>query len=282
METQNTTSEKIIETKVADAAGAVKNGTPNESYAFESIKDALDNMEKIVADNGTSDPISKEEISRCVGKKINTLGMYFSTWVQYGLLEVVRGKGYKPTGLFVKYNEKTYPHHEREAMLDMFKNVPLYSKIIDNLNTQILPPEEKFQNVLKAAPYNVNPNTAKIAAKIFFENIRFLGLLERNNKFSYSSNVARTPISSKDEENGGGKSDPTKGGNKIPEMARYEFPLTGNKKAVLEYPTADMEMDDFDIISMAIELLAKTKKLSLKVQLSKKEAQAPLFTVKDS
>lgn len=158
---------------------------PGVPYPVETVLGSVATIGGIVSTFGSTAVISKEDISKATGKKVATLTLHYSTFQQYGILEKVHGKGFKTTALFKKYADKIYPQHEREALLEMFGNAPLYAKIISNVNNEYLPTEDKFVTVLKGEPYNINPSSAERAAKIFFDNIRGLNLVV-NNKFQYS------------------------------------------------------------------------------------------------
>ncbi len=247
---ENNTTEKAVNGKAEKTSSA--------GYPFESIPDGLAHVDAIVADSGSHSVISREEISASVGKKVNTLGLYFSTWVQYGMLEVVRGAGYKPTPLYKKYSDKTYDHHELEAKLEMFNNVPLYKKIIENLNNQILPNELKFQNILKEEPYNVNANSAKVAAKIFFENAKHLGLINRLNKFSFSLTPNGHELPPKDLPP---KDEPQQKPPPPPSQSflTLQVPMSSGVLAEIKFPKEYTD-DDLDLIAAITIAYKKVKK----------------------
>src|SRR5437868_3680212 len=108
-----------------------KKVAPGVSYPVEDLLTSLATIDKLVDENGTGTVISKDDISKVTGKKTNTLVLTFSTYQQYGILEKVHGKGFLPSTNYKKYREKIYNHHEREALLEMFKKPSLYAKIIE-------------------------------------------------------------------------------------------------------------------------------------------------------
>ena len=221
----------------------------------ESIKTSLESIVKVFTDEGTINPISKEDISKKLGKKTATLILTFSTWGQYGIVNNVRGTGYLPSSLYTKYVEKTYDHHEREALLQMFKNPPLYAKLIENLNGQQLPSEEKFQNILKEEPYKVNPNAAERAAKVFYENIRDLKLLDNNNRFRFSLNDTGKESQRQPE---GKPLDKPKTDTGEVELFELPIPLTNKKTAYLKYPRESLTIKDIAVIRKAIDFIASS------------------------
>lgn len=236
---------------------AKKQITSGVAYPVEDIFTSLSTIDRIVQENGTGTVISKDDISKITNKKTNTLVLTFSTYQQYGILEKVHGKGFLPSALYKKFHEKIYDHHEREALLEMFKRPPLYAKIIDKLNNQNLPSEEKFPALLKDEPYNVNPNSAERASRIFFENARKLNLIGYNNKFIFSE-TAKPVEEKKDEKlNKDEKVNP----GKIDRPQLIDLPIhlpgEGNKVAYFQYPK-DLNKRDFKVIAKALTFVASS------------------------
>lgn len=230
-------------------------------YPVDTIDDVLLEADKIVAQHGSGKTITKDEIAIVLGKKVGTLNMFFSTIVQYGIFSLYHGKGYMPTELYRKYKNPAFIGvDEKKAKLSMFRNVPLYSKVIDKLNNQHLPSNEKgFANLLKDEPYKINPNSAERAAKVFYENARSLNLFDSNYVFKYSNDVTTqingtTPIISdpalKDDDNKG---------NKPPQLFRLPIPLPGGERiAYLEYPRSTLNKRDIKVIAKALAFISSS------------------------
>ena len=66
----------------------------------------------------------------------------------------------------------------------MIINPSLYQKLINEFNGKILPPEEGMVNHLKNV-YKFIPTSAVKAAKMFFENIRYVGIIDANKRLRY-------------------------------------------------------------------------------------------------
>jgi hypothetical protein len=236
-----------------------KTGVP---YPVETIVEMIDNSKRLVDEYGSSRPISKEEISKAFGKSVNTLTLFFSTMVQYGLFNLVHGKGYLPSDLYRKYTEPVHDNDEQKAKLTMFKSAPLYAKIIENLNGHQLPADEKrFANLLKGDPYNVNPNSADKAAKVFFENCRDLNLRDTSGKFKFSeSNITalhrpKEDASSSNEEP---KLSTSTQASSSDELFELPIPLPNKRKAYLRYPLENLTKKDINVISKALEFIASS------------------------
>lgn len=225
-------------------------------YPFESLQESLSTVEKLVAENGTGVIITKEDVVKVTGRKLNSLVLFFSTYQQYGILAKVHGKGFLPTELFKKYHDKVYPQHEREALLEMFKSVPLYGKIIDNLNHTNLPTEEKFPKLLKDATYGINSNSADKASKVFFENARFLKIIDSNNKlvFNNSNTTAHHQETPKEK-----KKDPeAKHDEEEHGLFTLPIPLDTKRKAYIQYPLNDLSKKDIRVIVKALAFIASS------------------------
>lgn len=232
---------------------------PGVAYPVQTINDAIEDAKRIVSEVGTSKPISKEEISRILGKSVSTLSLFYSTLVQYGLFTLVHGKGYQPTELYRRYTQPGFDNAEVMAKLEMFKSPPLYAKIIEALNNHQLPSDEKrFANVLKGEPYSVSPNAADRASKIFFENARDLNLLDSQNTLKYSleskakgrieiapplGEEVKSPAKIEIEDDG---------------LFTLPIPLPGRRKAYLRYPLENLSRKDIIVIEKALEFIASS------------------------
>lgn len=244
---------------VNDYATRTKIVTPGSPYPVETVENSLQAVDKIVEEHGSGRPISKEEIAKTLNKSVGTLSMFFSTLVQYGIFTLVYGKGYIPSDL---YRRLKNPHQEddvRVCKLSMFRNAPLYGKIIDNLNNHQLPASERMlANRLKDEPYLINTNSADRAAKVFFENARELGLLAANNTLKFS-------LKNVDEGEDGTKSksveqtfvEPLKVKNSDVEddLFTMPIPLPGKKKAYLKYPLETLTKRDIRVIRKALDFI---------------------------
>jgi len=246
MEAANNIEEKIKE--------STKSVGSSNSYPVASLEVSINNVQKIVSSYGTSSTVSKIQIGDVLKKSTGSLGLHCSTWVQYGLVDLVFGKGYQISNLFKKFLEPVYDADSRKTQLEMFCNPPLYSKIIENLDGQILPPEDKFPNLLKSDPYNIHPSSAERASKIFFENAKYLKLLDANNKFRFKVNNSTQNINE------------TVHNIDIPykaikpkeidsDLFELPIPLGGKRRAYLKYPLEDLSKKDIRVIRKALEFI---------------------------
>lgn len=225
-------------------------------YPIETIDAMLEISKTLIDEYGSSKPITKEEISKTLNKKVASLSLLFSTMGQYGLFTLVHGKGYLPSDLYRRYTEPVHDNDEAKAKLAMFKSVPLYLKIIEQLNGHQLPADEKrFANLLKGDPYNVNPNSSDRAAKIFFENCRILGLRDQTGKFRFSDITIQANGSANPNKNPEDQKPPPPFVPGEPELFTLPIPLGGKRKAYLQYPLLDLSKKDIRVIKKALDFI---------------------------
>lgn len=235
----------------------VASGVP---YPVESVEDILESAKKIVAEYGTSKPISKEEIAKVLGRTVGTLSLFYSTLGQYGIFTLVHGKGHQPSDLCRRYLSPVHDNDEDLVKLTMFSSVPLYAKIISNLNGHTLPSDEKrFANLLKGDPYYVSENSAERAARVFLENCRQLNLRDHTGKFKFSidkhSQENETKIVNPDHTTPPPSQPPPPPGEDLFELP---IPLPNRRKAYLRYPIDDLSRKDILVITKALEFIASS------------------------
>lgn len=227
------------------------------AYPTVSIEDSINAADQIVDKHGSGKPISKEDISKALNKKVNTLNLFFSTMVQYGIFNLVHGKGYIPSDLYRRYKNPIDETDPLKTRLLMFQNAPLYAKIIEQLNNHQLPTNEKmFANRIKEPPFNVSEHAANKASKIFFENVRGLGLLNGNNTLHFrqeNQNVEHEVRKQQNEEKSLNHSLP-----KDDTLFQLPIPLPNKRIAYLNYPLDNLTQKDIHVIQKALEFIASS------------------------
>lgn len=228
------------------------------SWPSETILASVDLVNKIVEQKGSAKPVSRREISVITGKAEATLVMKLSSCVQYGLLESKFGQGYVPGAFYDKYTNPVFESDKTKVCLQMFANPDLYKRLINEYNGKSLPNETGLSNHLKS-DFELNPNSAIKAAKIFFENCRDLNLIEAGNRLKFiipESNGQNTiqPIALKEEQ-------PTIPTLVFPiqdELFELPIPLPKGRKAFLRYPVDTLTKKDIIVISKALEFIASS------------------------
>lgn len=106
--------------------------------------------------------------------------MQLSTCVQYKLLELKSGSGYKPTDKFKKIKSPLPSENVNDTLIECFQSPPLYRKLITEFKDKPLPSEMGLANILERN-YGIYGNASNIASKVFLKNIDKLGLKTSDN-----------------------------------------------------------------------------------------------------
>ena len=131
----------------------------------------------------------KDAISKSLGMSGGNFLMQLSSAVQYGLLELKSGEGYKPTELFIKI-KKPMPHESvQDALVECVNHPKLYKQLIAEFKEKQLPSEAGLANILDRL-YGVKGSAAETAAKIFMKNLKSLGLLTDDSILKMGSYIA--------------------------------------------------------------------------------------------
>jgi hypothetical protein len=250
--------EAVKDTKVPPQADSQERAT----YPYDTIKSSLDLMEKIVSIKGTGQYSTRKEISIMLGKAEATLVMKLSSCIQYGILINKFGVGYIPTDLFNEYIEPVYEHDKKKVIVKMLLNPPFYKTIIDDLNGKILPNEGGLVNLFKNN-YKLIPTSAERAAKALWENLRFAGVIDSNNRLRV---IAPTEMKTSPPIDEGEKEQlkiadeynrKSASANRFSDndLFKLPIPLPNNRIAYLEYPRTDLSKKDINVIKLAIAFI---------------------------
>ncbi|MBS1663381.1 MAG: hypothetical protein JST68_20225 [Bacteroidetes bacterium] len=257
-----TTSPQPVDTKTKEAAKSPGVGV---SFPTETIRTSVETVKQLVSHNGSGNYIGRKEATVIIGKSEATVNTKLSTAVQYGLLANKHGKGYIPTELFQLYLAPVYDDDPKKAMIQMFGKPELYSKIINSLNSKILPNEPGFANLLKN-DYGVHPNSVEKAAKIFFENARALDIIDANNRLRYLQVTDSKPAEKRQDEEPADvpptaqTPPPTTTVTPPAQDNLFELPipLDSKRKAYIRYPLNDLKKKDIKVIVRALSFIASS------------------------
>lgn len=120
----------------------------------------------------------QESISKTLGQSGGAFLMILSSSVQYGLLDKSSGEGYKPTDLFKKIQKPLPDENVSDFKLECFSKPKLYKTLIEHYKDKQLPAEEGLANTLERK-HDIKGNASATAAKVFYSNVRALGLLSQ-------------------------------------------------------------------------------------------------------
>ncbi len=248
----------------AEESDSEGSGLTQATYPWESIEDSIDLLRKLTDGRIIANPISKKDMSIIVGKSESTLTMKISTAVQYGLLKKVFKKGYLPGDLFDKYMNPVFDDDQKKALLHIMNSPSLYKKLIEELNGKTIPTEAGLANHLKGS-YGLNPNSTERAAKVFFENARYLGIVDNTRRMRFiipdahgSANPAATNKHVHEQHTGNGAPPPPPPPPPADDLFELPIPLPNKRKAYLRYPLDNLTRKDINVITKALEFIASS------------------------
>ncbi|WP_430909230.1 hypothetical protein [Maribacter sp. 2-571] len=247
------------------------------AYPSYTILESLDFSERIYKNYGSNYRATREEIAEALNYSVGSLTQKVSAAVQYSLLDMKSKEGYQVTDLFVKCYRPISDDAKKEALLEAFRNPPLYNDLIQVFEGNILPPLKPLANIL-LQKHSISEKACDKAAEIFQDNAEMLSALTEDRMLvldcgakeiqveefeqeefedeTPETNFSRAPIpfqeggqNSKKEEStdSGNNNDPNK---PIP----HNIPLKGKLPAQLLLPS-DVSSADFDFIISYIGLI---------------------------
>lgn len=162
------------------------------AYPSYTIQHCLELSETIHKLFGNSVYIPREKICEKTGISDSHIQMQLSSCVQYKLLDMRSKEGYKTTQSFVQIYKPKPNEDVRRLKIALFTNPELYSKFIAEHNNENF--TEDGLATLLYRDYKVSENASVVAAKVFIENARNLGLISDDNTFDIGSDENITTI----------------------------------------------------------------------------------------
>lgn len=244
----------------------------SKTYPSYTISYCVEFAKKIYQQYGNSTFLDRKTLAKIEGISEPSVQLRASSAVQYGLLEMKSGEGYKPSGLFLKIHKPLNDKEKREALLTAFKRPKLYSQLITEFEGKKLPPHSGLATVL-FRKYNIIENASEKSAKVFYENSKFLNLLDAEGMLNLEDKTLFDEIEEKDtvastnkheEEIVETDSKSILKTNKnldiesrtelSPNERKIDILLTGRKKGTLTIPDT-LNSKDLDLIKKQIEVL---------------------------
>jgi len=149
----------------------------SKTYPSYTISYCVEFAKKIYQQYGNSAFLNRKTLAKIEGVSEPSVQLRASSAVQYGLLEMKSGEGYKPSALFLKIHKPLNDKEKREALIAAFKKPKLYSQLLSEFEGKRLPPLSGLATVL-FRKYNIIENASEKSAKVFYENSKFLNLLD--------------------------------------------------------------------------------------------------------
>jgi hypothetical protein len=162
------------------------------AYPSNTIKESVELTRKINQQFGNSTFNKREDIADQLEAGVGTLLTKLSTAVQYGLLEMKSGEGYKPSDLFTRIYKPLNDDERRNSEVECLLNPELYKKLTDHYANKQLPAIGGLA-ILLYRSYKVSEDASEKAAKVFLENLTELDLIDSDNRLKSFDDFERRP-----------------------------------------------------------------------------------------
>lgn len=212
---------------------------------FEKIE-LIDKIEgKLYPDNSIAQAIGMSE-------KTNFFRSTMSALRQYGL--IIKSQGdYKLTERSYEYLHKSKDEQKKDIKLQAFLNAPLYKKLVEKYENQVLPPTDELAEVLLGQEFGLTNKTKDLAAEIFLKSLEQLNLLENEvlvtnlseNKTKTSSKGERKLIRKKIKKE-------QQDAKKSEGYYNFEIPTLSGENALIKIPQ-NVSEKDLEFIQLYVE-----------------------------
>lgn len=176
-----------------EATDAKKPRIRSIAYPSFTISQSVDLVKRINQQFGNTIYNKREHIAEQLDMSVGNLMMKLSTCVQYGLLEMKSGEGYKPSDLFTKIYKPLNDVEKTDAEIKCLLNSDLYTKLIQQHEGKRLPAIGGL-GILLFRNYKVAEDASGRAAKVFIENLTDLNLIGEDNYLKSLSNESNGEI----------------------------------------------------------------------------------------
>mgnify|MGYP006921315987 CR=1 FL=1 len=124
---------------------------------------------------------------------------FAATAGQYGWMERVHGKGYKPIANLCKALKHPREGEKQQIYLNALTTPPLYKLIISEFNGKKTTQDGLLLFLKRHGDFSFTDAGAQTAAKIFLENVRGLNLLDADSHLNIDATIVinPTPLKSK-------------------------------------------------------------------------------------
>lgn len=124
---------------------------------------------------------TREQIASALGISEGNTISKVSSCKQYGLLELVKKEGYKPTDIFLKVTRGRNDAEKREALLYCIQHPTIYGDFIKKYNGQGLPTDIA---TIFFWDYKIAEKAKSSAADTFLQTLRFANVISPDNILS--------------------------------------------------------------------------------------------------
>lgn len=140
---------------------------------------------------GDSTPLKVTDLAKHGQVALHETDTLSSTSKQYGFMELVYGKGYKPIGAVCNVLRKPQAGEESVQYLAAFTKPDIYQKIITEYKGKEIPHEGL--EIFLIRNHEFSDGGAKQCVKIFIENAKFLGLINNEGIFNIDASIVISP-----------------------------------------------------------------------------------------
>jgi hypothetical protein len=185
-------------TQTGDDKSGKKSRIRNSPYPSYTIESCVKFTAKIDDEFSNINFIPAADISKTIGASGGAFLQQLSSCVQYGLLEIKQGTGYKPSARFEKIKKPLPSENVNDTLIECFQSPPLYKRLIADLRDKQLPSHKGLANTLDRT-YGLKGNPSNLAAKVFLSNVTALGLLGEGNVLKLDTTYIPFEETEKDE-----------------------------------------------------------------------------------
>ena len=184
----------IMELPTADSnvdalAKQKSNRIRSVAYPSHTLESSLKISSRVNNEFTALNYIPLESISKFLNTRGGTFLMQISSCVQYGLLQLKKGEGYKPTDLLGKIMKPLPSENVNDLLLECLCRPELYKKLFNDFKDKQLPSETGLVNILDRL-YGVKGVGAVTAARIFFKNIHTAKLVSESNELKIGTYIS--------------------------------------------------------------------------------------------
>lgn len=236
----------------------------SSSYPSYTLSECLSFTETIYKSFGDASYIKAEDLAIPFKVAYRTLILKISSAVQYGLLELKKTYGYKPSPLFKKIYRPLNDAEKRENLILALQRPTLYQSLIKRYDGDLLPVRVALSNIF-VREFSISDSASDKASDVFLKNLQALKLLSEDNHLQINSSSILREEEEEEEEifeidtvhpktpspNNPVLEDKIEDNN----FRRIDIPLLNKKKATLIIPT-DITLKDIDIMRAQLQVIS--------------------------
>lgn len=205
-----------------------------KKYPIRDLRYMVDFVGKIYTELGPSQHHSREDIAKLHNLEVTSIKQTMSTAVQYGLLELKHGTGYKVTPLFVKIQKPLNESERIGSVIESLQQSEIMKKLLEDYRGHTVPAQGGIANNI-ARTWDLKDTIANRVAEIFLKNVGDFNLTNLKGELTLQ------PAGDKPKDDAG-----SPGGNQVPppkpliqpseDTIEIPVPLKNGKRAYIRLP----------------------------------------------